>query len=138
MKIAFYKAKEHFFNRAVSWWDHGPYSHCELLGEHLGGNTYVGYTSSFNDGGVRKKVIEFDPAKWDIIEVVADDKFALDWFAAHEGCKYDVLGLVGFLIRIIPGKKNRYFCSEAVATMLGMKDAWRFSPNALYSALVRY
>jgi len=138
MKVAFYKAKDHLFNRLVSWWDRGPYSHCELLSEHVSGNTYVCYSSSFMDGGVRKKVIDLDPKKWDIIEIDADEAFAKHWFESHLGCKYDVLGLVGFLIRIISGKKNRYFCSEALADSLGMKDGWRFTPNSLFSAVERY
>jgi hypothetical protein len=131
MKIAFYKAKDHLFNLAVSWWDRGPYSHCELVGEHLGGNTYMCYSSSFMDKGVRAKAIELKPEKWDVFDVDIDEAFAMQWFAQHNGNKYDTLGLVGFLIRIIPGQKNRWFCSEAVAAMMGMLETWRLTPNSL-------
>lgn len=138
MKIAFYKATDHLFNKIVSWWDNGPYSHCEILGEHFGGNEYMCYSSSAMDKGVRKKRINLDPKKWDIVEVDADMAFAMEWFNKHEGAKYDYLGLVGYLIRIIPGKKNRFVCSEALCEMLGYKDAWRFTPNSLAASVKRY
>lgn len=138
MKVAFYKGRNKPFNWFVSWWDNGPYSHCEILGEHFGGNTYMCYSSSAFDGGVRKKVIDIKPEKWDVIEIDASFDFALAWFNKHEGAKYDYLGLVGYLVRLIEGGKNRFVCSEALCEMLGFKDAWRFSPNALYAALVRY
>lgn len=145
MKVAFYKGKKHLFNRLVSWWDNGPYSHCELLVEEVsvpdgsGDLSYLCYSSSITDGGVRKKVIELESGKWDIIDVSSiDEAYAREWFKEHEGCKYDVIGLIGFLFRIIPGEKNRFFCSEAVAGMLGMKDGWRLSPNALFGVLNRY
>jgi hypothetical protein len=138
MKVAFYKGRRRPFNWFVSWWDNGPYSHCEILGEHFGGNEYMCYSSSAMDKGVRKKRINLDPKKWDIVEVDADMTFAMEWFNKHEGAKYDYLGLVGYLIRIIPGKKNRFVCSEALCEMLGYKDAWRFTPNSLAASVKRY
>jgi len=72
------------------------------------------------------------------VEVNADHDFAINWFEARLGKKYDFLGLAGFIVRLIPGEKNRYFCSEAAAEALGFKNGWRFTPNALFSALVRY
>jgi len=138
MKLAFYKATDKPFNWLVSWWDNGPYSHCEILGDEVEPGTYMCYSSSAMDGGVRSKVIKLNPKKWDIVEVDADMEYALYVFRQLEGCKYDYIGLVGFLIRIIPGVKKRFFCSELCAKMLGMKEAWRFSPNALFCAIKRY
>ena len=31
VKIAFYKGKSRLFNKVVSWWTRGPYSHTELV-----------------------------------------------------------------------------------------------------------
>jgi hypothetical protein len=138
LKVAFYKGRHRPFNWFVSWWDSGPYSHCEILGEHFGGTEYMCYSSSALDGGVRKKRIKLDSKNWDIFEVDADMDFAMSWFTKFEGCKYDYLGLVGYLIRIIRGEKKRFVCSEAMCEMLGYKDAFRFSPNALYGSLMRY
>lgn len=137
MKVAFYKGTDKIFNKGVAWWDNGPYSHCEIIvGETPQGSVCL--SSSASDGGVRAKVIKLNPEKWDIVEVDGDLDFALKVFSKHAGCGYDYLGLVGFLVRVIPGEKDKFFCSELCAMMLGLQDAWRFSPNALYCALVRY
>lgn len=135
MQIAFYKGKTRVFNRLVSWYLRGPYSHCELV---LQTNT-DGYStcasSSFMDGGVRMKQIKLDPEHWDVIEVQGSVAVAVRWLDEHEDCKYDVLGLLGFLWRRTQGEQNKFFCSEAVAAMLGLDEPWRFDPMSLHKAL---
>ena len=130
VKVAFYKGRKRFFNRAVAWWTRGPYSHCELI---VDGKSY---SSSFLDGGVRVKEIDYDPDHWDIVELPwADAACAVDWYQKHMGLGYDVVGLIGFVARRVEDDRNRYFCSEAVASSLGYEDAWRFDPNTLYPVL---
>lgn len=132
VKVAFYKGRDRFFNRAVAWWTRGPYSHCELIIDNRS------YSSSFLDGGVRVKEIEYNPAHWDIIELPNVDAIAAQkWFEAHMGLGYDVLGLVGFVIRRVSDARNRYFCSEAVSASLGFTESWRFDPNTFYHAAKR-
>ena len=132
VKVAFYKGRKRFFNRAVAWWTRGPYSHCELI---VDGKSY---SSSFLDGGVRVKEIEYDPEHWDIVDLPwADAARAVMWFEAHMGLGYDVLGLVGFVARRVEDDRDRYFCSESIAAALGFADAWRFDPNTLYPVLAR-
>lgn len=55
----------------------------------------------------------------------------------HCGQGYDLLGLVGFVARVLGQDKSRWVCSEAVAAMLGVPDAWRFDPCSLWAALSR-
>ena len=130
VKVAFYKGKTRFFNKAVAWWTRGPYSHCELI---VSGHSY---SSSFLDGGVRVKDIVYDPDHWDIVDVPwANAEKAVEWFQDHMGQGYDVVGLVGFVARRVEDDRNKYFCSEAVAASLGLADAWRFDPNTLYPVL---
>lgn len=130
VRVAFYKGRTRIFNKGVSWWTRGPYSHCELI---VGGKSY---SSSFLDGGVRVKEIEYDPAHWDIVDVPwADAAAAVAWFEAHMGEGYDLVGLVGFVFRRVEDDRGRYFCSEAVASSLGFVDCWRFDPNTFYAAL---
>ena len=64
-----------------------------------------------------------------------DEALARAWFTANEGARYDWLGLFGFVWRPGNGKGRRWFCSEAIAAALGMKDPWRFCPNTLAAAL---
>jgi len=144
MKIALYKGRKRLFNKLVAWWTRGPYSHVELVLDDG-----ISISSSFMDGGVRKKRIDFDLSNWDFIELGLES----DWFSdridkrlAYEqsirdrifnikGKLYDVLGIAGFVIRRIGEDRNKMFCSEAVAYILGFDDPWRFDPNTLASAL---
>ena len=130
--VAFYKGHTRVFNKLVSWWTRGPYSHTELVVDG------VWYSSSFLDGGVRAKRIEFDPEHWDLIELPdADAASAVKWFEDHAGLKYDVLGLAGFVIRSLPDDRRKYFCSESVAASLGFDEAWRLDPNTFAAVLRR-
>lgn len=141
MKVAFYKATrpglKGLYNRFVRWWERGPYSHCELVFPDG-----MSASSSFEDGGVRFKRIEYDPAKWDFIEVPwADGGAARRWFEAHEGKAYDLLGNVRFLFGPIQDGGDKSFCSEAVLDALCPEDVfaipegWRFGPNAFAAVL---
>lgn len=137
MQAAFYKGRHRLFNRVTAWWLRGPYSHCELiLGTDLQGRAICA-SSSFMDGGVRIKHMDLAPAHWDVIEVGGTTEAAWEWLYAHHGQGYDVLGLVGFVARVLGHDKARWVCSEAVAAMLGVPDAWRFDPCSLHAALSR-
>ena len=134
MKLAFYKSTRPGFagiyNRLVRWWDNGPYSHCELIfSDGLSGS------SSFMDGGVRLKKIDYDSEKWDFVEIDIDEVKARTWFENHQGCEYDIAGNIRFLIDFLPDAQDKFFCSESIAESLGYKDSWRYSPNILFSTL---
>lgn len=135
MKVAFYKGKKRLFNRLVCYWLRGDYSHCELVTrtDLLGVSDCI--SSSFMDGGVRLKRMRLDPAHWDLIEVDGDPRKAHYWLDMHEGDGYDVIGLLGFIWRRQRGYQDKWFCSEAVAEMLGMQESWRFDPMTLWAAL---
>lgn len=141
MKAAFYKGTRPglagIYNRLVRWWTKSPYSHVELVfydGERLTG--WLAASASNMDGGVRTKVIDFDPARWDFIELpeVLEDR-AWQWFCEHDGAPYDLVGNLQFVLAPIPHSQRRWFCSEAVAAALGIPDPWRYSPGTLASAL---
>lgn len=134
MKAAFYTANRPglagLYNRLVRWIDGGPYSHVELI--FADG---MSASASYLDGGVRFKRIEFDPDHWEIIEVGGDEATARAWFVAHEGRGYDLMGTARFLFGVIPQDPDKWFCSEAVAAALGLRDSWRYGPCGLFSAL---
>ena len=135
MHVAFYKGRTRLFNRLVSWWLTGPYSHCELvLWTEPSGLSYCA-SSSFMDGGVRTKRMQLDPAHWDLVPVTGSEARALTWVRAHEGDGYDLLGLAGFVWRPFTGERRKWVCSEAVAAMLGIPQPWRFDPMTLWAAL---
>lgn len=134
MQVAFYKGKTRLFNRLVCWWLRGDYSHCELILDNKDGMSNCA-SSSYMDGGVRTKWIALDPAHWDVVEVQGSRKAALQWLLWHEEDRYDILGLLGFVWRRAYGDQQKWFCSEAVAAMLGFDEPWRFDPMALYAVL---
>jgi hypothetical protein len=135
MKLAFYKAKDHIFNRAVAWWTGGPYSHVEVI---LGAteDKFVCASASNRDHGVRFKTMTLPFDRWDIIEVTAgDQQKAFHWFEAHAGQGYDMLGLFGFVLHRGLQDPKKWFCSEAVAAALGYNEPWRYDPNTLFALL---
>jgi hypothetical protein len=125
------------YNRLVRWWTRSPYSHVELIFRDGGpAQPSRAASSSFMDGGVRFKEIEFDPALWDLVAL--PDHLAASartWFDVHEGDAYDLLGNVHFVLAPIGDDKRKWFCSEAVAAALGMPEPARFDPGTLYAAL---
>lgn len=140
MKVAFYKGTKPglagVFNLAVRWWTGGPYSHCELVVAEYSDGSCSCWSSANLDDGVRKKVITFDPAVWDFIEVPDSLKGrAVAWFFDHDGDGYDTLGLFGFVGPRGDGDKGKWWCSEALAASLGFEDPWRYDPNTLAAVL---
>lgn len=133
MKIAFYKGKKRLNNKIISWWMNGKYSHAELILEDLKNGASWCVSSSSQDGGVRVKEIFLKPEHWDIVEVGGDKGAALRWYLKHRNTKYDWFGLLGFIYRRYGGQKKKWFCSEAIMSMLGYEDAWRFEPNIMYA-----
>lgn len=135
-RVALYKGTRPgvpgIYNRAVRAWERGPYSHCEMIF-----SDGLAASSSFEDGGVRFKDIQFDTERWDFIGLPADlERSARDWFKDHEGEGYNLMGNVNHIVGFIPGSKGKSFCSEAVAASLGVPEPWRYGPNALASILL--
>lgn len=135
MKLAFYKGTRPgiagIYNRGVRAVTKGKYSHCEAIFSY-------GWSASasFADGGVRFKLIDYDPEHWDFLDIPdCFESHILKWFHDHEGDKYDVSGNIHFLLPLVGDSNNRYCCSEALAAAIGFIDPWRYHPSALYSAL---
>ena len=136
MNVAFYKGRTRLFNRLVSWWLRGRYSHCELvLWTNPQGVSFC-VSSSFMDGGVRTKWMTLDPDHWDLVPVSGSVAQACSWSQKHEEARYDLLGLLGFVWRRAADDREKFFCSESVAEMLGFSDAWRFDPMTLWAAVL--
>lgn len=57
----------------------------------------------------RKTIDEYE------VEITEDQMFRIEAFLrSHLGDRYDYLGIVGFVIRMPLGSKDRWFCSELV------------------------
>lgn len=134
MKIALYKGRGRLFNRLVRMWTKGPLTHCEVIAVENPDGSATCWSSSYMDGGVRKKTMILNMDNWDIIEVDGDLGAAVAWFEAREGWKYDWLGLLGFVIRPVTGMVNRVFCSQSVLESRGVLEGWRYDVNTMASA----
>jgi len=136
MKAAFYSGTrpglQGLYSRAVRWIDRGPYSHCELVF-----SDGLSASASWMDGGVRFKRIDYNPAHWDFIELPdAAEPYACEWFRANEGAPYDLMGNVRFVLPWLSDSEKGWFCSEAMAAALKIKEPWRFGPNGLAALLL--
>ncbi len=136
MRVALYKAIrpgiQGLFSHAVRAWFRGEYSHGELVfSDGMAGS------SSWMDGGVRLKWIDFDPAHWDFFEFHADEQIARQWYVDHEGEKFDLRGMFGCALRPLGHERGRSFCSESIMEAAGYSEAWRFDPCTLGAFLKR-
>lgn len=132
MKLALYKGPSKdwmhkFAHWAICVFTGSPYSHCELV---LDGYCY---SASSRDGGVRKKYIDLNSGKWDVLELDSgyDPAVALAWFAVHEGQPYDWPGVFGLAMGLSLHSKRKSFCSEACGSMLGFEKSHKLWPNTL-------
>ena len=78
--IAFYKHKRErnsvknalfrFFDDAIKFFTHEPYSHCEIaISNSQQSKMYTCFSASNRDRGVRKKIMELPPERWDLVEL---------------------------------------------------------------------
>ena len=131
MRLALYKGTrpgwEGLYSRLVRWLDGGEYSHCELVF-----SDGVSASSSYIDGGVRFKLIDYDEDHWDFIDLPdALEDSARDWFRSHVGQPYDLWGNVRFAFGFARESQGKWFCSEAVMAALGFKEAYRYGPSGM-------
>ena len=145
MYLAFYKGPGHTtLNRVVhaavclrTW---SRYSHVELVSDIDMFGTGLCYSSSGRDGGVRKKPIDLTSGHWDVYDVSAifdrhEEAYALSWFDSHLGAKYDYFGLLFFVVLVRTEARRAYFCSEAVAAALQLREPWKIHPQALFELI---
>ena len=58
------------------------------------------------------------------------------WFELHQGEPYDLLGNLRFVWWMVCEAPQGWFCSEAAAAALGLREAWRLGPNGLAALLL--
>lgn len=87
-------------------------------------------------GGVRFKRVVPNPFKWYIRSTNRDPLKAAETFKKYEGFMYDWQLIIGFIVWIIPDKRNRKMCSEICAEALGFEETWRIDPAILDIAIV--
>lgn len=108
-------------------WKNGLYSHSEIVIKDSR-DQWKSHSSSFRDGGVRGKYIEFKKGRWDFITLEVT-KEQLDYitfvFRVFDGHKYDWPALGVFLFgRSWPIQiPCWFFCSDICAIALQLPDS---------------
>jgi hypothetical protein len=130
VQLALRKHDDRIGSRLICWWTGSIYSHCELV---AGG---VCYSSSIMDKGVRAKVIDLDPEKWDLIDLPWTDTGAvLDYFKATDSNTYGWFSMIfSQLFNRNQSDSDSQFCSEWCAAALGLPNSSTYSPKTLGDA----
>lgn len=123
-------------NRVIRFFTKGPISHSELCV----GNPFDGAVlcvSSDPKGGVRGKVMQLDRDRWILTAVpTIYPQQVINFLNDHKGQKYDWVGCVRSVLPFVSREhESKWFCSEVCATIIGLKDPWRFHPNALHCVM---
>jgi hypothetical protein len=123
-------------NWVIRWVTQSLYSHNEICLGNPFASKVVCLSSSMEDGGVRSKIMQLNPDKWDIVPlpwVTSDDVEAVALLKL--GVKYDYLGAIRFAFPwLLKQSKTREFCSELCAEIMGLEDTWRYYPGLLHKA----
>lgn len=127
VQLALRKHDTRIAARFIQWWTGSIYSHCELVVDGWC------YSSSVMDGGVRKKNIELDAKKWDVIELPwADADLIKAYFAATDHLRYGWPSLItSQLFNLNRPIKGAQFCSEWCGAALGLPAPSSLSPRTL-------
>jgi len=153
LKVAFYKAYTgNIVDKAIGLWTvidvltnkkiKNSYSHVEIIIDSTFDNvgTTNSFSSSVRDGGVRFANINYNPKKWDIIDIEINKTYKefINECNKYLGCRYDLLGI--FLHEFVPVHIHnpiKWYCSEIISKIvLGLDDnKCQMSPNLLYLLL---
>lgn len=125
------------FHEAVCLRTRSEYSHVELVFDIDFFGVGTCWSSSARDGGVRRKQIDLTSGHWDVFDVSQifdshEEAYALAWFETRVGAKYDYFGLLFFVLFVRTEDSRAYFCSEAVAAALQLREPWKVHPEGLH------
>lgn len=138
MKFAFKHSGTGLFDRLITWWDRGSYSHVECILEENADGTYT-IASSYPGKGVRTLTNQKLPeSNWTIVSVNDGDlEKAKQWFKDHNGAAYFWFGILGFVIRpVVGGSRHKFFCSDAcMLAAYDLSDSWRITPNCMFGII---
>lgn len=135
--VMFYKKKDGFLDKIICWWTRSEFSHVEFLLQDNQNGTAVVASSSPLDGGVRIRTIQYNESDWVFVRTHGDYEKIKTWFEENKGRKYDWAGALGFA-GPFSEDKEKWFCSEVIAYLLGLEEPWRFNPGSLYAVLITH
>lgn len=136
VRVAFRYGDTRLFAWLVCLLRGGDSAHCEVA-YPWHGDMYACVSASFLDGGLRAKAMTLPPTKWRVYEIEAP-VHPVDWLDQHQGKGYDILGLLGIVLPPLGHSRRRWFCSEAAADMLGLREPHIYDLRTLESVCARF
>ena len=132
--IAFKIKSSSFFEKVVSYFTHSSIVHCEIVTDKKP-SMFLGYSSiPFN--GVCGRWTAYKQDEWEFIQIDNSKlKKLKDFFAKTNGKKYDYAGCLGIFLKNDINDADKYFCSEWVASVLGIENPQKITPSKLYYKL---
>lgn len=129
--IAFLRPRT-FVERLTAIMDGGFFCHCELMvSQNLDGTWQT--ISSLPKTGVRLRNVTLQGDHWVKIPVTLDIDYCLKWYELHKGHGYDWAGSLATKIPFANEHKDKWFCSEVVATLLKLPRPQSYSIKDLYN-----
>lgn len=141
IRLAFYHAaKGDWQDRLIGTVTRGPYSHVELLLQPPQAGTTLCISASGRDGGVRVKQIDLGSGKWDVVHFELADAQAVTAFVEGQlGKPYDLRGALLSPFAPTPfANPNAWFCSELIASAMGLYLPATLHPNALWRIVMSF
>lgn len=117
----------------IRWVTRSEFSHCEIAVE-IGDGVYRCLTASGMDGGVRIKEMRLPAERWHLTPLPWVKTATVDRAARlAAGAGYDWAGVLRFAFPLLalPPHPKRLFCSELCAVVIGLDEAWRWTPADL-------
>lgn len=138
VKIAFYHGPPSTF---MGWVAHvaiaarslSTVTHVELVVDG------VCYTSSGQDGGVRRKIIDLNDGRWEVFDLYDKDGILrnriLEFYEETQDIKYGWKDILTYALPFVPPDDNRYICSEWCVEALGWSHiaTYKIKPSDLYN-----
>lgn len=125
--LGFYRGRQSksLGSRFLAWWQRHDCSHVVVV-KALGTFDMRVADATLLHGVRANRWTKFDPSLWVFYLVPADASMVHGWFAANDGAKYDLFGLLGFVLKRIRGSPRAWWCTEAVAQAAAYPDPWRW------------
>lgn len=142
LTLAFYVGRGNCGDRAIRMATRSIFSHVELLAPYEGarGKHMLSISSSPRDGGVREKLIDFNPSRWTFVDLEPwhQDR-AYETAFQYIGQRYDWTAIAfTFALGFGCHSRHRMTCSELIANALGFEaDSHMISPGGLYHQCTR-
>lgn len=109
-------------------------THTEMIIDELTDGSVVIASSSLRENGVRQKIANLTAGNWMIVDVPSwSEKQSIEWFAKHDGEKYDWRGAMA---TVLPGKQcdDKWYCNESCGASVGIVEPHLFGPSQ-YAAI---